>query len=150
MLSYFTRNGREIPLYTEAECAAAIRKGDLHAGSLVMDGATGRWMRAAENASLASLLERVTVERKGAAASAVLKAIVIGLWVIALALPAFMARAVGVDSGHVLGRWLPAVLLLCAAGALALAFIRSPAGRWRLSLVIAVLVAAAGIGAAVS
>lgn len=150
VLRYFTRNGREIPLYSEADCAAAIRKGDLHAGSLVMDGATGRWTRAAEHPMLASLLERVKVDGPAGAASGALKALAIGAWVAALAGPAFIARAIGVDTDRVLGRSALAAVLLCAVGALALVFVRTAVGRWRLSLILALLVAAAGIGAAVS
>lgn len=146
MFTYFARNGQEILLSSEAECVAAIRCGALHRRSLVMDCRTGRWTSAAEHDELARLLARVPVEKPAPPPSAVLKAAVIALWLPALLGPALIAWAIGFDVSFVVALTLSCALALCVAGLAARRLIRSERGRWRLSLLLAILTFAAGAG----
>lgn len=146
MITYFARNGQEILLRCEADYVAAIRSGALHGGSLVMDCRTGRWTRAAEHVELAALLERIPVEAPVPPPSAVLKAGVSALWIPAIVGPALIARALHADAPFVLALTLTCALALCAAGIAVRLLIRSRRGRWRLSLVLAILTFAAGAG----
>ncbi len=144
MLTYITRDGRELSLQSETECASAIRNGDLHTNSIVMDAVSGRWMRASEHPALSGLCARIQPKPAGEAPARRFKAAAIAVWLIAIAGPALIAVAHGVDVAYVLVRSLLCTALLCAAGIVALVFIRSERGRWRLSIVLAALTFAAG------
>ncbi|MGH8221243.1 MAG: hypothetical protein ACREUT_22155 [Steroidobacteraceae bacterium] len=145
MLTYIARTGQEIPLASEADCAAAIRVGDLHRESLVMDGGTGRWMKAAEHSGLAGLLARVRVTRPIRAAPAGLKAAVLTAWLVALLAPPALAWAIGADPLRILPSSLLYTVALAALSAIAGLFLASRRGRWGLGLACAILALAGGL-----
>lgn len=148
MLTYIARTGRETPLSGESECADAIRAGDLHRESLVMDGRTGRWMRAAEHGQVAALLDRVPVgSGVGRPAAAVLKVLTVTAWLAAIVAPPVSAWAIGADPIRILQRSLVYTVVLAAVGAAVGIYVKSSRGRWSLALVVAILALAAGLGA---
>jgi hypothetical protein len=147
MLTYIARTGREIPLSSESDCAAAIRAGELHRESLVMDGRTGRWMKAAEHGVLAGLLARIRLAGPTRPTSRRLKAATVTAWLIALAGPPALAWARGADPLRILPRSLAYAAVLGVLCAVAGLVVKSPRGRWSLALLLAILALAAGLGA---
>lgn len=144
MLTYIARTGREIPLSSESDCAEAIRVGDLHRESLVMDGRTGRWMKAAEHGPVAGLLARVRVEGPVRRADRVLRAVTVTAWLLALIGPPAIAWTLGADVIGILERSLVYTVVLAAVGAAAGIYVKSRRGRWGLALLVAILAFAAG------
>ena len=144
LLTYITRDGREVALHSDADCAAAIRSGDLHANSIVMDGVSGRWMRASEHTFLGDLLARVQPEPQAPAPSRSHRGAMVVVWLVAVAAPALIAFARGADGVYVLMRSLLCTALLGTVGAIMLHFVRSEKGRLRVSVALAALTLAAG------
>jgi len=146
MLTYITRSGREIPLAGESDCADAIRTGELHRGSLVMDGRTGRWMKAADHDQVAGLLARIPVQPgRGRPAAGGLKAVTVAAWLVALVGPPLLAWALRTDPIPVLQRSLVYTVVLAAAGAAVGLYVKSRRGRWGLAMLVATLALAAGL-----
>ena len=150
MLTYITRTGHELVLHSADDCATAIRRGDLHPHSIVMDTVSGRWLRAQEHPALADLFGRIQPESPAQAPIARFKGATIAVWILAIGGPALLALGRGADVTYVLVRTLLCTALLCAVGVIALLFIRSERGRWRLSIVLATLTLAAGAAVLVS
>lgn len=147
MLTYIARTGREIPLSSESECADAIRAGDLHRESLIMDGRTGRWMKAGEHSQVAGLLDRVPVEVGSTRPAALaLRAVTVAAWLAALVGPPVSAWVLGADAVGVLQRSLVYTVVLAAVGAAVGIYVKSRRGRWGLALLVAMLALAAGLG----
>jgi len=145
MLTYIGRNGQERPLASESDCAAAIRIGELHRESLVMDGRTGRWMKAGEYGQVADLLVRVPVEGPVRAPEKALRAVTVTAWLVALIAPLAIAWAVGAHPLPILQRSLLYTVVLAAVGAALGVFVKSRRGRWGLALLVAILALAAGL-----
>ena len=150
MLTYISRNGSEILLRCAADCAAAIRKRDLHGDSIVMDAQNGRWMKALEHEQLAALLASTPVEAPLESPTPSLKGVVMVIWFLAAVGPPFVALALGVDVNYVLIRSLPAAAVLCLLGVIISSFVRSGRTRWRMSLVLALLSLGVGVGVLVT
>jgi len=147
MLTYIARTGREIPLSNESDCTGAIRAGDLHRESLVMDGRTGRWMKAAEHGAVAGLLDRVSVEGPIRPAAKALKVVTVTAWLAALIGPPLIAWALGADPVRIMQRSLVYTVVLAAVGAAVGLYVKSRRRRWGLALLVAILSLAAGVGA---
>jgi hypothetical protein len=146
MLTYIARSGSEIPLAGESDCANAIRTGELHRGSLVMDGRTGRWMKAAEHEQVAGLLARIPVQPgRGRPATGGLKAVTVAAWLVALVGPPLLAWALRADPIPLLQRSLVYTVVLAAVGAAVGLYVKSRRGRWGLGLAVAILAFAAGL-----
>ncbi len=147
MLTYIARTGREVPLASESDCAAAIRMGELHRESLVMDGRTGRWMKAAEHGEVAGLIARVPVDGPVRAPEKALRAVTVTAWLAALIGPPAIAWTLGVHPLPILQRSLVYTVVLAAVGAALGVYVKSRRGRWGLALLVAILALAAGLGA---
>lgn len=147
MLTYIARSGQELPLAGESDCAAAIRTGDLHRGSLVMDGRTGRWMKAGEHGELAGLLASVRVTGPIRPGSDALKAVTVTAWLVALIGPPAVASAFGADPFRVLQLSWVYMVALAVVGAAVGFYVKSRRGRWGLALLVAILALAVGLGA---
>ena len=147
MLTYIARTGREVPLANETDCASAIRTGELHRESLVMDGRTGRWMKAAEHGELSGLLARVRVVGPSGPGLTALKAVTVAAWLAALIGPPAVAWATGADALRILQKSLVYTVVLAAVGAAVGIYVKSRRGRWGLALLVAILALAAGLGA---
>lgn len=147
MLTYIARSGQELPLAGESDCAAAVRTGDLHRGSLVMDGRTGRWMKAGEHDGLAGLLASVRVTGPNRRGSDAIKAATVTAWFVALVGPPAAASAFGADPFRVLQLSLVYSVVLAVVGAAVGIYVKSRRGRWGLALLVAILALAAGFGA---
>lgn len=146
-LTYIARSGQEIPLASESDCAAAIRSGDLHRESLVMDGSTGRWMKAAQHGELEGLLARIRVTGPTRAASRLLRVATVAIWLAALIVPPAIAWAIGAEAMRVAPQSLTCAVVLAIVSFLAGFLIKSPLARWRLGLLLAILAFAAGLEA---
>jgi len=149
MLTYIARTGREVPLSSESDCADAIRAGDLHRESPVMDGRTGRWMKAAEHGAVAGLLARVAVEGRVEPADKALKVVTVTAWLAALVGPPLIAWALGAPPVRILQRFLAYTVVLAAVGAAVGFSVKSRRRRWALALLVAILAFlafAAGLG----
>lgn len=145
MLTYIARTGRELPLSSESDCATAIRAGELHRESLIMDGRTGRWMKAGEHGDLAGLLARVRVTGPTRPGPPALKAATVTAWLLALLGPPAIAWALGADPVAVLPYSAAYTAALGAVSAIAGFFVKPGRARWRLALALAILAIAAGI-----
>jgi len=147
MLTYIARTGKEVPLANESDCADAIRIGELHRESLVMDGRTGRWTKAAEHGQVADLLARTPVEGPVRAPEKALRAVTVTAWLAALIAPPAIAWAVGADPLRILQHSLVYTVVLAAVGAAVGIYVKPRRGRWGLALLVAILALAAGLGA---
>ena len=147
MLTYIARTGKEVPLANESDCTSAIRSGELHRESLVMDGRTGRWTKAAEHGQVADLLARVPVDGPVRAPEKALRAVTVTAWLAALIGPPAIAWAVGVHPLPILQRSLVYTVVLAAVGAALGIYIKSRRGRWGLAFLVAILALTAGLGA---
>lgn len=144
-MKYITREGTEVKLETIEECAQAVRCGALAADSLVQEGINGRWIAASMHPDSAVLFKPASAAGAKKVAPSRLRAWAYICWIIALTAPPIIAVVSGRNVAFVLGEALGATLLFGLIGLVAMLFVKGTVGRLRLSIGIALAVAAVEI-----